>query len=89
MSPRSMALRKATSTKPWAPRLRHAVKRQRSMTNKAWAREKLWVSYVAVLYGELNDTLGFAASHGWNSTRVEEGRALREQLKIDEYAEER
>lgn len=44
--------------------------------------------YTALMIQELESTLGIALAHGWRSSLVEQGKALREKIaltKTDEY----
>jgi len=43
-------------------------------------------SYIELLQDELNEVVTYAESHGWKSTRYEEGVALRKEIKEERTA---
>ena len=42
---------------------------------------ELYKEYVTLLNDELGETMTWASTHGWKSSRVEQGKILREQIK--------
>ena len=52
-------------------------------------REALWLEYVDALDDELDELVGLATTHGWQSHRIDEGKRLRGLLGIAPHDERR
>jgi len=55
--------------------------------NKLEEYTNLLKEYINLLGYELNDAVGMASIHGWQSTRVEQGKILRAKIELFETIE--
>jgi len=60
-----------------------AIKIEELERERDEAREllKLTEEYLALMGDELNETVTWASTHGWRSSRYEQGKALREKIQ--------
>jgi hypothetical protein len=52
-------------------------------------REALWIEYIDLMGEELNDLIALASTHGWQSSRVGEGKRMRGLLGIEPHERRR